>query len=114
MLFNIVIYYPCYSIIHKSKTNKIFFSPCFQVLYLRSKRNVKNVQTENTKYFCDFFPFVIFKRGDTDMDVYRTEVTFLITLGEMDFLFVFIIIIIIILWCIICYSVISVLKGSNK
>ncbi len=77
------------------------------------QKKCKEVQTENTKYFCDFFfPFVIFKRGDTDMDVYRTEVTFLITLGEMDFLFVFIIIII--LCCIIGYCVISVLKGSNK
>ncbi len=30
----------------------------------------------NTKYICDLFPFVIFKREILDMDVYRAEVTF--------------------------------------
>ncbi len=42
------------------------------------------------------------------MDVYRAEVTFLITIGEMDFFSI------IILFCIIGYCVSSVSKGNNK
>ncbi len=44
------------------------------------------------------------------MDVYRADVTFLISIGEMDFFFFNIII----LCCIIGYCVISLSKGSNK
>ncbi len=33
----------------------------FHILYPRSKRNVKNVQTENMTYFCDLFPFLILR-----------------------------------------------------
>ncbi len=62
----------------------------------------KNVQTENIKYFCDYF-----QKRNTVMDVYRAEVTFLILMGEMDLF-------IIILCCIVCYCVISVSKASNK
>ncbi len=58
---------------------------------------------------CDLFSFVIFKR-EILTDVYRADVTFLIPIEEMDFLFFSIII----LCCIIAYCVISVSKGSNK
>ncbi len=70
----------------------------------------KIIQNENTKYICDLFPFVIFKR-EILTDVYRADVTFLIPIEEMDFFLFFSIII---LCSIICYCVISVSKGSNK
>ncbi len=42
------------------------------------------IQNENTKFICDLFPFVIFKR-EILMDVYRAEVTFIISIiGERD------------------------------
>ncbi len=50
------------------------------------------------------------QKGNTDMHVYRAEVTFLIPIEEMDFFFFSIII----LSCIIGNCVISVSKGSNK
>ncbi len=67
------------------KSKILFFSPCFQVLYLGSKRNVKNVtlQTENTKYFCDLFTFVIFKTLTWIFTEQRSHL--LIAMGEMDF-----------------------------
>ncbi len=48
------------------------------------EKHIKNVQTENIKNLCHLFPLVIFKR-EIVMDVYRTEVTFFIPMGEMDF-----------------------------
>ncbi len=42
------------------------------------------IQNENTKLICDLFPFVIFKR-EILTDVYRAEVTFIISIiGERD------------------------------
>ncbi len=76
-----MIYHPCYSIIHKS----IFFSPSFQVLYLRSKRNVERIYKINTKYICDLFPFVIFKREILTWMFTEQRSPFLIPIGEMDF-----------------------------
>ncbi len=55
------------------------------------KKCRKNIQNEKTKYFCDLFPFVIFKRQILTLHVYRADVTFLIPIEE-----------------------ISVSKGSNK
>ncbi len=51
-----------------------------------------------------------FQKTNTDMHVYRADVTFLIPLQDMDFFFFCIII----LCCIIVFYVISVSKGSNK
>ncbi len=50
------------------------------------------------------------QKRNTDMDVYKAEVTFLIPIEEMEFFFFGIII----LCCIIGYCVVSVSKGSNK
>ncbi len=49
------------------------------------------------------------QKGNTDMEVYRTDVTFLIPIGEMDFYFFSIII----LSCIIGFCVISVSKRQQ-
>ncbi len=51
------------------------------------------------------------QKGNTDMEVYRTEVTFLIPIEEKD---IFLFFSIIISCWIIGYCVISVSKGSNK
>ncbi len=72
-------------------------------IFPSSVPHVQNKCRKNTKYICE--------KGNTDMDVYRAAVTFLISIGEMDFFFFSIIII---LCCIIGYCVISVSKGSNK
>ncbi len=64
----------------------------------------------NTKYICDLFPFVIFKREILTWMFTEQRSPFLIPIGEMDFFFFSIII----LCCIIGYGVISVSKGRNK
>ncbi len=78
-----MICHSCYSIIHKFKK----LSPSFQVLYLRSKRNVERLYKMKTSNISDLFPFVIFKR-DILTDVYSAEATFLIPIEEMDFFFI--------------------------
>ncbi len=100
-----MICHPCNSNIHTSIFFPIFTSSVLQV-QIKCRKNIKN---ESTKFICDLFPFVIFKR-EILTDVYRSEVTFFIPIREMDFFFFSIII----LCCIIVYSVISVSKGSNK
>ncbi len=52
---------------------------------------------------------LLFQKGNTDIHVYRAEVTFLITIGEMDFFSL------VLLFCAaFAYCVIYVSKGSNK
>ncbi len=76
------------------------------------KKCRKNIQNENTKYICDVFHLLSSKRKwNTDMHVYRAEVTFLIWIGEIPCFFFSIIN----LGCIIGYCVIFVYYNcTNK
>ncbi len=74
--------------ISKKRNNRkftIFPSSVPQV----QKKCRKNIQNENTKYICDLFPFVIFKREILTCMFTEQRSPFLIPIGEMDFFFFF-------------------------
>ncbi len=66
-----------------SKKNHLFSKFCNW-----SKGNVEKIykmKTPNTSVV--YYFHLLFSKGNTDMDVYRADVTFLIPIEEMDFCF---------------------------
>ncbi len=66
-------------------SKKITYFPSSVTLVQRKCGKIYKMKTPNTSVV--YYFHLLFSKGNTDMDVYRADVTFLIPIEEMDFCF---------------------------